>query len=162
MYAYQTPALLFQAADTYINFIKGGIFFMDTYVILKDLAIIIVFAKLFGILARKCKAPQVVGELIAGIVLGPSVLGLVQQSDFLAQMAEIGVILLMFSAGLGTSLKDLLRTGVKSLLIACAGVFVPLVLGAILYMSFYGFSAVGTEEFYHAVFMVIIRMHEEW
>ena len=60
MYAYQTPALLFQAADTYINFIKGGIFFMDTYVILKDLAIIIVFAKLFGILARKCKAPQVV------------------------------------------------------------------------------------------------------
>ncbi len=118
---------------------------MDTYVILKDLAIIIVFAKLFGILARKCKAPQVVGELIAGIVLGPSVLGLVQQSDFLAQMAEIGVILLMFSAGLGTSLKDLLRTGVKSLLIACAGVFVPLVLGAILYMSFYGFSAVGTE-----------------
>ena len=147
MYAYQTPALLFQAADTYINFIKGGIFFMDTYVILKDLAIIIVFAKLFGILARKCKAPQVVGELIAGIVLGPSVLGLVQQSDFLAQMAEIGVILLMFSAGLGTSLKDLLRTGVKSLLIACAGVFVPLVLGAILYMSFYGFSAVGTEEF---------------
>ena len=64
---------------------------------LKDLAIIIVFAKLFGILARKCKAPQVVGELIAGIVLGPSVLGLVQQSDFLAQMAEIGVILLMFS-----------------------------------------------------------------
>ena len=91
---------------------------------LKDLAIIIVFAKLFGILARKCKAPQVVGELIAGIVLGPSVLGLVQQSDFLAQMAEIGVILLMFSAGLGTSLKDLLRTGVKSLLIACAGVFV--------------------------------------
>ena len=45
---------------------------MDTYIILKDLAIIIVFAKLFGILARKCKAPQVVGELIAGIVLGPS------------------------------------------------------------------------------------------
>ena len=129
---------------------------MDTYVILKDLAIIIVFAKLFGILARKCKAPQVVGELIAGIVLGPSVLGLVQQSDFLAQMAEIGVILLMFSAGLGTSLKDLLRTGVKSLLIACSGVFVPLVLGAILYMSFYGFSAVGTEEFYHAVFIGVI------
>lgn len=71
-------------------------------------------------------------------------------------MAEIGVILLMFSAGLGTSLKDLLRTGVKSLLIACAGVFVPLVLGAILYMSFYGFSAVGTEEFYHAVFIGVI------
>ena len=89
---------------------------MESYAILKDLAIIIIFAKFFGIVARKCKAPQVVGELIAGIVLGPSVLGLVQQSDFLAQMAEIGVILLMFSAGLGTSLKDLRRTGVKALI----------------------------------------------
>lgn len=129
---------------------------MDTYVILKDLAIIIVFAKLFGILARKCKAPQVVGELVAGILIGPSVLGLVQQSDFLNQMAEIGVVLLMFSAGLGTSLKDLLRTGVKSLLIACAGVFVPLIFGTFLYMGFYGFSAVGTEDFYHAVFIGVI------
>lgn len=129
---------------------------MDTYVILKDLAIIIVFAKLFGILARKCKAPQVVGELVAGILIGPSVLGLVQQSDFLNQMAEIGVVLLMFSAGLGTSLKDLLRTGVKSLLIACAGVFVPLFFGTFLYMGFYGFSAVGTEDFYHAVFIGVI------
>ena len=53
-------------------------------------------------------------------------------------------------------IRDRLRTGVKSLLIACAGVFVPLVLGAILYMSFYGFSAVGTEEFYHAVFIGVI------
>lgn len=129
---------------------------MDTYVILKDLAIIIVFAKLFGILARKCKAPQVVGELVAGILIGPSVLGLVQQSDFLNQMAEIGVVLLMFSAGLGTSLKDLLRTGVKSLLIACAGVFFPLIFGTFLYMGFYGFSAVGTEDFYHAVFIGVI------
>ena len=75
---------------------------MESYSILKDLAIIIIAAKLFGILARKCKAPQVVGEIIAGLLIGPSILGLVDQSDFILQMAEIGVILLMFSAGLET------------------------------------------------------------
>ena len=66
---------------------------MESYSIFRDLAIIIIFAKVFGIIARKCKAPQVVGEIIAGLLIGPSVLGLVQQSDFLIQMAEIGVIL---------------------------------------------------------------------
>ena len=83
---------------------------MEAYLILKDLAIIIVFAKFFGLVARKLKAPQVVGEIIAGLLIGPSLLGLVQQSDFLAQMAEIGVILLMFSAGLETDLKELMKT----------------------------------------------------
>ena len=65
---------------------------MESYSIFRDLAIIIIFAKVFGIIARKCKAPQVVGEIIAGLLIGPSVLGLVQQSDFLIQMAEIGVL----------------------------------------------------------------------
>ena len=107
---------------------------MESYSIFRDLAIIIVFAKVFGIIARKCKAPQVVGEIIAGLLIGPSVLGLVQQSDFLIQMAEIGVILLMFSAGLETNLKDLMKTGFVAFLIACMGVFVPLVGGTLLYV----------------------------
>ena len=83
---------------------------MEAYSIFKDLAIIIVFAKFFGLLARKLKAPQVVGEIVAGLLIGPSILGLVQQTDFIVQMAEIGVVLLMFSAGLGTDLKELLKT----------------------------------------------------
>lgn len=111
---------------------------MESYSIFRDLAIIIIFAKVFGIIARKCKAPQVVGEIIAGLLIGPSVLGLVQQSDFLIQMAEIGVILLMFSAGLETNLRDLMKTGFVAFLIACFGVFVPLVGGTLLYMGFYG------------------------
>ncbi len=96
---------------------------MVSYNIFRDLAIILVAAKVFGILARKCKAPQVVGEIIAGLLIGPSVLGLINQSDFLIQVAEIGVILLMFSAGLETNLKDLVKTGPIAFLIACAGVF---------------------------------------
>ncbi len=129
---------------------------MESYRILLDLAIIIVFAKAFGLLARKLHAPQVVGEIIAGLIIGPSILGLVELSDFLSQMAEIGVILLMFSAGLETNLKDLMRTGVKALLIACAGVFVPLVGGTLLYMGFYGAAPWGSEKFYTAVFVGVI------
>ncbi len=126
---------------------------MEAYLVFKDLAIIIVFAKVFGILARKCKAPMVVGEIIAGLIIGPCLLGWVQPTDFILQMAEIGVILLMFSAGLETNLKEMIKTGPKALLIACAGVFVPLAGGTLLYMCIYGFSAVGTPEFFKAVFI---------
>jgi len=126
---------------------------MESYAVFKDLSIIIIAAKFFGILARKCKAPQVVGEIIAGLIIGPSILGLVNQSDFLIEMAEIGVIILMFSAGLETDLKDLMKTGPIAALIACAGVFIPLILGALLYMAFYGFAPWGSEEFYKAVFV---------
>ena len=126
------------------------------YSIFLDLAIIIIFAKFFGLVARRVKAPQVVGEIVAGLLIGPSVLHLVDQSDFISSMAEIGVILLMFSAGLETNLKDLLKTGFKALLIACSGVFVPLVGGTLLYMGFYGFSKLGTPEFYTALFVGVI------
>lgn len=126
---------------------------MESYVIFKDLAVIIIFAKFFGLLARKIKAPQVAGEIVAGLLIGPSVLGLVAQSDFLAKMAEIGVVLLMFSAGLGTDLKEMKKTGVAAFLIACCGVFIPLIGGTVLYSCFYGFSAVGSDQFLKAVFI---------
>lgn len=129
---------------------------MESYQIFSSLAIIIIAAKLCGILAAKLKAPQVVGEIVAGLLIGPSVLGLVQQTEFLSQMAEIGVVMLMFFAGLETNLKDLIKTGPKALLIACAGVLVPLAGGFLLYSGFYGFSEVGTDAFYTAVFIGVI------
>lgn len=129
-----------------------GVVKMDSYAIFKDIAIILVAAKLCGILARKVKAPQVVGEIIAGLLIGPCLLGWVAQSDFISQMAEIGVIILMFSAGLETDIKDLLKTGPVALAIACMGVLVPLVGGTLLYMVFYGFSPIGSDEFYKALF----------
>lgn len=134
---------------------EGGTI-MESYQIFSSLAIIIIAAKICGIAAAKLHAPQVVGEIIAGLLIGPSVLGLVGQSDFLVQMAEIGVVLLMFFAGLETDMRDLIKTGPKAFLIACAGVLVPLVGGFFLYSCFYGFSAVGTDKFYTAVFMGVI------
>ena len=129
---------------------------MEQYRILLDLSIIIIFSKFFGLVARKLKAPQVVGEIVAGLLIGPSVLGLVSLNDFLSKMAEIGVILLMFLAGLETNLKDLIKTGFKAFLIACCGVFVPLIMGTLLYMAFYGFAPWGDENFFKALFIGVI------
>ncbi len=126
---------------------------MDTLEILRQLAVIVVAAKFFGLVARKIHAPQVAGEIVAGLLIGPSLLGLVQPSDFLSGMAEVGVIMLMFTAGLGTDIKQLKETGIKATMIACSGVFIPLVCGTLLYMCFYGFSAIGTDSFYKALFI---------
>ena len=139
---------------------------MEKYEVFKFLAVIIVFAKIFGIGARKLKAPQVTGEIIAGLIIGPSVLGLIHLKGpdgapndigiFLGQMAEIGVMLLMFTAGLETRISELKKTGIKALLIACAGVFIPLVSGTLLYMGYYGTAPWGSEKFYEALFIGLI------
>ena len=126
---------------------------MNTIEILRQLAIIIIFAKLFGLIARKLHAPQVAGEIIAGLLIGPSILGWVKSSEFLSGMAEIGVIMLMFNAGLGTNIHELKKSGLKATLIACAGVFIPLILGTILFMSFYGYDTIGSEKFYKALYI---------
>ncbi len=79
---------------------------MEAYEILKDLAIIMLAAEIFGLLARWLKGPQVVGQIIAGLLIGPCILGLInpnsESGNFIEQMAEIGVIMIMFSAGLET------------------------------------------------------------
>lgn len=123
------------------------------YSIFRDLAIIILSAKFFGLAARKCKAPQVVGEILAGLLIGPCLLNLVQINDTISVFAEIGVVLLMFSTGLGTNLKELMRAGPIATLIACIGVLVPLMGGTLLYSVFYGFSAIGSPEFFRALFI---------
>lgn len=126
---------------------------MEAYESFKDLAVIIIVAKLLGLAAKKLKAPQVVGQIAAGLLIGPSILGWVSQSELILGMAEIGVVLLMFSAGLETNLKELLKTGPVALAIACAGVFVPLVTGWALYGCFFGFAPIGSDEFFRGVFI---------
>lgn len=121
--------------------------------ILFDLAILIFAAKALGLLARRIGAPQVVGEILAGLLVGPSILKLVQANDSIEVFAEIGVILLMFAAGLGTDLKKLKRSGFKAFLVALIGVIVPLIGTFALYGIFYGFAAPPAKEFYTALFM---------
>lgn len=126
---------------------------METYEILKDLAIIFICAKGVGLLARRLKAPMVVGEIIAGLLIGPCLLGIVQPTDFINKMAEIGVVLIMFSAGLETNLQELKKSGFAALIIACIGVLVPLIGGSLLYMGIYGFAPFGTDEFFKGIFI---------
>ena len=126
---------------------------MDTIDVLRDLAIIVVCAKAFGLLARKLKAPMVVGEIIAGLVIGPCLLNIIKPTEFISMMAEIGVVLIMFSAGLETNLQELKKSGLAAFIIACVGVFVPLVGGTLLYMGMYGFASIGTDHFFKAVFI---------
>ena len=125
----------------------------DSIRYLLDLAIILFAAKLFGIVGRRFGIPEVVGEILAGLVVGGTVLGFVKESDFLSKMAEIGVIMLMFEAGLGTNLKELKKSGLKATLIACFGVLVPMILGAVIFMSFYGFDSFGSERFNKGLFI---------
>ena len=123
------------------------------YEFFKDLGILIITAEVFSLLARKIKAPQVVGQIAAGLIVGPCVLGLVETSDTISVFAEMGVILLMFSTGLDTNLKQLLKAGPIAFLVACMGVIVPLILGYLTYGLFYGFGAVGSDLFYKGLFM---------
>lgn len=102
---------------------------MEEYRYLLDLALILLTTKLFGLISQKFKMPQVVGALLAGLILGPAVLNVVQKSNFISTTSEIGVIVLMFCAGLETDVKELKKCGKASFVIALSGVIVPIIGG---------------------------------
>lgn len=108
-----------------------------SYDFLLTIAIIMLCTKLFGLTSERVHMPQVVGALIAGVLVGPSVFGWVGETDFLVKTAEIGVIILMFNAGLDTDMEELKKTGFASFIIAVIGVIVPLIGGVGCYMLFY-------------------------
>jgi len=85
----------------------------------------LVGAKVFGELAERLGQPAVLGELAVGVVLGPSVLGLVPLGDAVLELAEIGVALLLFEVGLETDLEELGRVGAPALAVALAGMLLP-------------------------------------
>ncbi|MGN0623249.1 MAG: cation:proton antiporter [Oscillospiraceae bacterium] len=90
------------------------------------IAIILLSTKFLGLVTKRIKLPQVVGALCAGLILGPAVLGIVKETEFISELSELGVIILMFTAGLETDIKELKKTGKASFLIALLGVLVPL------------------------------------
>jgi Kef-type K+ transport system membrane component KefB len=104
---------------------------MLSYKYLFDLALILISTKLLGLLTRRIQMPQVVGALLAGLIMGPAMLNILHETNFIHQMAELGVIVLMFTAGLETDMKELEKTGKASMVIALLGVVVPLVGGFI-------------------------------
>ena len=103
---------------------------MEDYSYLLSIALILISTKLLGLFSKKIKLPQVVGALLAGVILGPACLGWIHNTEMLSCLSEIGVIVLMFAAGLETDINELKRTGKASFLIALIGVLVPLAGGA--------------------------------
>jgi len=113
---------------------------METHEFFLYLLIILLAARVFAELATRLQAPAVIGELFAGVVLGPSLLGWIEPVEAIKLMAEIGIILLLFEVGLGTDVKRLARTGLKSFVVAIAGFVLPLVFGFALSYWVFGLS----------------------
>ena len=96
---------------------------------LLHIALILLFANIGGFISRKLKQPAVLGQIVTGLIVGPSVLKMIESTEAIGHMAEIGVILLMFIAGLETDIEDLKASSKSSALIALGGVIAPLGLG---------------------------------
>ncbi len=90
---------------------------------------VVLAAAVFGTVASKLGVPAVVGQVLAGILIGPSVLSLVRPDDFLLSLAELGAVFLLFMVGLETRFRDLLSVGKEALLVAVLGIAFPLALG---------------------------------
>lgn len=119
-----------------------------------DIAIILLSTKILGMITKRFHLPQVVGALVAGIVLGPAMFNMLHETDFLQQLSSLGVIVLMFTAGLETDIKELKKTGVASFIIALLGVVIPLVGGFTLAMLFN--KGTSTEVILQNIFIGII------
>ncbi len=116
--------------------------------ILFDCAIILLATKLFGMLTRKLGLPQVVGMILAGLLIGPAIfsqLGLgfngllnpsASEMQVLQSFSQIGVVFILFSSGLETDVKELKRSGVAASMVALAGVLLPVVLGTVVSLLF--------------------------
>jgi Kef-type K+ transport system membrane component KefB len=111
------------------NVLKGVEGIMESYKFLLDLALILLTTKVLGLMTRRMRMPQVVGALIAGLVLGPAMLNVITQTEYIKDSAEIGVIVLMFCAGMETDVHELKKSGKASFVIALIGVIVPLIGG---------------------------------
>ena len=111
---------------------------MEAASVFLQIAAILVAARLGGEIATRFGAPSVIGELAAGIVLGPSVLGWLEINEMIRLLAEIGVIMLLFEVGLETDLGRLARAGQKSVIVAVGGFAIPFVLGY--FVSLYVFG----------------------
>ena len=140
--------------------IEEGRRVMESYEFLLFLAIIMISTKLLGLFSRKIHMPAVVGALLAGVILGPSGLAMISLDGstgvFIEELAEIGVILLMFSAWLDTDLGELKKNGVASLVTALLGVIIPLVGGSLAYAFYFHTDLADYNEMLKAVFVGVV------
>lgn len=108
--------------------------------VLLQIALILIATKIGGSVARKFKMPEVLGALIAGVLIGPVAFNLVVYDDNIKLLSNLGVIMLMFLAGLETNLNEFKKAGLSAFVIAVAGITVPMLLGTLsAYLFFHNF-----------------------
>ena len=117
---------------------------METHTFFLYLLTILLTARLMAEVAVRLKAPSVIGELAAGIILGPSLLGWIEPNEVLKLLAEIGIILLLFEVGLETDVRRLANTGTKSMVVAIGGFVFPFGLGFILSYWLFDLSLIAS------------------
>ena len=104
-----------------------------------QIVIILLASKIAGQVSIRLGQPSVLGKILVGIILGPALLGWVQDTEILTIFSQIGVLLLMFLAGLETDLKDLNKNKKAAILVAFGGILAPII-GGYIASQFYGFS----------------------
>lgn len=102
---------------------------MEIHTFFLYLLIILLMARVFAEIASRLKTPPVIGEILAGVLLGPSLLGWIEPVEVIRLLAEIGIILLLFEVGLETDIKRLAESGAKAVVVALPGFFLPLLSG---------------------------------
>lgn len=117
---------------------------MEAHTFLIQLVIILLSARLFGEVAAYFQIPSVIGELIAGIVIGPSLLGLIEVSNPIHLLAQIGIILLLFEVGIETDIGHLTSAGPKAVIVAFGGVLLPFILGFFISYNLFNFSLIAS------------------
>ena len=126
------------------------------------LAIILISTKLCGLIVRKLGLPEVVGYLLAGILLGPSVFHVMTISNgnvtgaFLEDTAELGVAFLMFSAGLDTDMEEMKKNLVASVVTACIGVIIPIIMGTVAFALYFGKGFDNHQDVLASVFIGVV------
>ncbi|MCU7834546.1 MAG: cation:proton antiporter [gamma proteobacterium symbiont of Taylorina sp.] len=105
---------------------------MEAHIFFLNLLTVLLAARIFAEIAAYFGAPSVIGELTAGVVIGPSLLGWIEPNEILELLAEIGIILLLFEVGLKTDAKRLLHSGRQSVFVAFTGFIFPMLFGFII------------------------------
>ncbi len=117
---------------------------MEVHVFLIQLVLILFTARILGEIASFFHIPAVIGEIAAGILIGPSLLGLVEINTPIHLLAQIGIILLLFEVGIETDVARLSSAGIHSLVVAIGGVVFPFILGFFLSYSIFHFSLLAS------------------
>lgn len=113
---------------------------MEPQTFLIQLVFILFFARLMGEIAGYLRIPSVIGEIISGILIGPSFLGIAEMSPAVKLLAQIGIILLLFEVGLETDIARLTSAGISATIVAVGGVILPFILGFLISYYFFDFS----------------------